>query len=106
MSKASIALFFVSALMTFPVSAACGFVQSGDTMTIIVGDNTSSCFSSSEFREAFKANIQAALGESDPVVTGQKKPFDHRTRNGNKLWSLAERHHQATTGGRYFGQGR
>jgi hypothetical protein len=106
MSKASIALFFVSILMTSSVLAACGFVQSGDTMTIVVGGNTSSCFSSSEFRVAFKANIQAALGESDAVVAGQKKPFDHRTRNGNKLWALAERQHQATAGGRYFGQGR
>lgn len=106
MSKASIALFLVSSLMSFPALAACGFVQSGDTMTIVVGGNTSSCFSSPEFREAFKANVQAALGENDPVVTGQKRPFDHRTRNGNKLWALAERHHQATAGGRYFGQGR
>jgi len=106
MPTSAIALFFISVLLPLSASAACGFAQSGDTMTIVIGENTSSCFSSSEFREAFKANIQAALGESDAVVSAQKKPFDHRTRNGNKLWALAERRHQATTGGRYFGQGR
>ncbi|RJF99821.1 hypothetical protein [Noviherbaspirillum saxi] len=105
MPKSTIALLATALLMPLAASAACGFVQSGDTMTIVVGEHATSCFSSAAFREAFKANVQAALGESDTVASEQKKPFDHRSRNGNKLWALAERQHQATGGG-YFGQGR
>lgn len=81
--------------------AECGFAQSDDTLTIVVGQGSKSCFSSEEFRTAFKAQITAALEGGSAPNAKQRKAFDDRNSSGRKLWSIAERRHQAGT---YFGQ--
>jgi hypothetical protein len=83
--------------------AECGFTRSGNAMTIVVGSNAK-CLSSATFREALKADIAVAL-EEDEAPVEHKRAYDDRTARAAKLWSIAERRHQAS-GGRYFGQKR
>lgn len=97
----------LSLLLLFPLTALaeCGFVQSGTTMTIVVGKSNSKCFSSEGFREAFKTSVAQALEEDRPPEAPPKKTFDERSPRGKKLWTIAERNYQATSPtGRYFGQ--
>lgn len=85
--------------------AECGFSHDSDTLTIVVGKGAQSCFSSEEFRSAFKAQVTAALeGGSAAVTTRQKRAFDDRNGSGRKLWSIAERQHQMSRMSSYFGQ--
>ena len=90
--------------------AECGFERSGNTMTIVVGKNGEKCLSSDGFRKAFKSDVAEALDEGEtqgPAKSPQKKSIDDRSANGRKLWTIAERQHQATkSGGRYLGQQR
>lgn len=87
--------------------AECGFSHDDDTLTIVVGKGSRSCFSSDQFRSAFKAQVTAALEGGDSTAgTRQKKAFDERNGSGRKLWSIAERQHQINTMNSYFGQRR
>lgn len=98
----------IAILMLLPsiACAECGFTRSGNAMTIIVGKDAK-CLSSGAFREAFKADIAAALEEEGVVATRERKrgAFDDRNARGSKLWAIAERRHQEA-GGSYFGQKR
>lgn len=84
--------------------AECGMDMTGATLTIVVGKSKDKCFSSG-FSETFKATVNEALEEEvEPVAVSRKRAFDERNARGRKLWSIAERQHQAGPGGRYFGQ--
>lgn len=84
--------------------AECGFTQSGNEMTIVVGKDPK-CLSSGQFREAFKSGVSQSTDPSDARSQTQKRAFDDRNARGAKLWTIAERQYQATNpGGRYFGQ--
>lgn len=98
-------------LLPLTASAECGFIRSDNTMTIVVGSKSNKCFTSESFREAFRADLVAsvkAMDEEDvPVEAQRRRPIDHRSPSGQKLWNLEERLHQATMPGtRYFGQKR
>lgn len=83
--------------------AECGFTQSGNEMTIVVGKDPK-CLSSGQFREAFKSGVSQSMGQAE-TQQAQKRAFDDRNTRGAKLWTIAERQHQATRpGGRYFGE--
>ena len=97
----------IALLMLLPsiAFAECGFTRSGNGMTIVVGKDPK-CLSSGAFREAFKANIAAALEEEEEVAAKERKrAYDDRNARGSKLWAIAERRHQEV-GGSYFGQKR
>lgn len=96
----------IAVLLLLPTIAfaECGFTRSGNAMTIVVGKNAK-CLSSGQFREALKADIAMALEEDEASAAEKKRAFDDRNKRGNKLWAIAERHHQEA-GGRYFGQKR
>lgn len=95
-------LLIAASLALAPAARAeCGFAQHDDTLTIVVGQGAKSCFSSDQFRSAFKAQVTAALEGGSAPNTKQKKAFDDRNSSGRKLWNIAERRHQAGT---YFGQ--
>ncbi|MEC4718926.1 hypothetical protein RY831_07195 [Noviherbaspirillum sp. CPCC 100848] len=95
-------LLIAASLALAPAARAeCGFAQNDDTLTIVVGQGAKSCFSSEEFRTAFKAQVTAALEGDSVPNTKKRKAFDDRNSTGRKLWSIAERRHQAGT---YFGQ--
>lgn len=99
-------LTLLSLLLFTPVIAfaECGFAHEDATMTIVVSKQAKSCFSSTSFREAFKASINAALNEDSVISEPSRKRFDDRSTRGEKLWTLAERRHQATMPtGRYYG---
>jgi hypothetical protein len=93
-------------LIPLIATAQCGFALDGATMTIVVGKDTNTCFSSDGFRKAFKADMSEALEQDDPRVRTGKKSIDDRNVRGTKLWAIAERNHQANPGGSYFGQKR
>ena len=84
--------------------AECGFTRDGNAMVIVVGTNAK-CLSSGKFREEFKADVMAALEESEAALA-QKRAYDDRAPRAAKLWAIAERQFQARSGGRYFGQTR
>jgi hypothetical protein len=102
----TITLLTAATLALAPTARAeCGFSHDSDTLTIVVGKGSQSCFSSDEFRTAFKAQVTAALeGGSAAGTARQKRAFDDRNGSGRKLWSLAERQHQMNRMGSYFGQ--
>lgn len=110
MSKHILTMFLL--LLPAIAFAECGFTRSGNTMTIVVSKNGESCLSSEGFRKAFKSDVAEALGDDDAAVGSsashqQKKAIDERSASGRKLWTIAERRHQATVPtGRYFGQQR
>ncbi|WP_151632075.1 hypothetical protein [Noviherbaspirillum aerium] len=95
-------LLTAAALVLAPAARAeCGIAHNEDTLTIVVGKRSPSCFSSDEFRAAFKAQISAALEGGGVPNPKQKKAFDDRNSSGSKLWRIAERRHQMNN---YFGQ--
>lgn len=99
-----LALFLLLAPLT--VTAQCGFVNSDEGMTIVVGKGDKRCFSSPEFRENFRNSLVAsvtAMEAEEARTAWQRRAFDARNATGEKLWRLAERQH-AASGGRYFGQ--
>lgn len=106
----------LSLLLFLPVLAwaNCGFSHEDDTMTIVVGSKTNKCFSSVTFRDAFRANLVAAVeamddGEARTVrdADSQQKRFDDRNARAAKLWTIAERRFQASSpSGRYYGERR
>ncbi|WP_194722885.1 hypothetical protein [Noviherbaspirillum malthae] len=83
-------IFLLTAAMLALAPAAraeCGFSHDSDTLTIVVGKGSQSCFSSDEFRTAFKAQVTAALegGGTASGTTRQKRAFDDRNGSGRKL---------------------
>jgi hypothetical protein len=107
MQKTILAILFLLPLTAF---AECGFTRSDNTMTIVVGSKSNKCFSSESFREAFKADLVAAvkaMDEDEVATAAQRRPIDQRSRSGQRLWQLEERLHQATMPpARYYGQRR
>ena len=103
-------LFLVPLLLSpLLASAECGFANSGDTITLVVGANTTSCFKSEAFRREFRASLVASVQAMDREESGngKKRAFDDRSSRSEKLWTLAERNYQSTSpSGRYFGQRR
>lgn len=103
--------FFLAPLLLSPLLACaeCGFANSGDTLTLVVGANTTSCFKSEAFRREFRASLVAsvqAMDREEPENV-RKRAFDDRNSRSQKLWTLAERNYQSTfPSGRYFGQKR
>ena len=100
----SLALFLLLAPLT--AVAQCGFSNSDEGMTIVIGKGDKRCFSSPEFRENFRNSLVAsvkAMETEEARIAWQRRAFDERNATGEKLWRLAERQH-AATGGRYFGQ--
>jgi hypothetical protein len=104
-------------LLPLAASAECGFVNGEQGMTIVVGSKSNRCFDSGTFREAFRDSLIASVREMDGDVVaatgaagnggGKRRPFDSRNARGNKLWTIAERNHQATLGtASYYGQRR
>jgi hypothetical protein len=107
-ARAEMMRFLALFLMLAPLTAAaqCGFVNSDEGMTIVVGKGDKRCFSSPEFRENFRSNLVAsvkAMEVEEARTAWQRRAFDERSATGEKLWKLAERKH-AAAGGRYFGQ--
>ncbi|HEY0844833.1 MAG TPA: hypothetical protein VGE12_05670 [Noviherbaspirillum sp.] len=96
-------LAFLTFLAPVFAFANCGLAVTGSTLTIVVGKNTDKCFGSADFSENFKSTVTDVLDESE-VVVARKRAYDERNSRGRKLWAIAERQHQAGTGGRYFGQ--
>jgi len=107
MPKFPTIFLLTAATLAFAPSARaeCGFSHDSDTLTIVVSKVSQSCFSSEQFRTAFEAQVTAALeGGGTEGTTRQKRAFDDRSGSGRKLWSLAERQHQMSRMGSYFGQ--
>ena len=98
--------YLIAILLLLPsiAFAECGFTRSGNAMTIVVGKDAK-CLSSGSFREALKNDIAVALAEDDEHAIERKRAFDDRNTRASKLWAIAERRHQETSG-RYFGQKR
>lgn len=92
-------------LLFIPVLAfaECGMAMTGATLTIVVGKSSSGKCFSSDFADTFKSTVTDALEESEVVVPARRRAFDERNARGAKLWSIAERQHQLSSG-RYFGQ--
>lgn len=104
MPKHLLALLF---LVPLAASAECGFLRSDDTMTIVVSKKASSCFSSTEFKDAFMSDLAEATDPGGARQRRRQKGIDERSASGERLWALEERVHQATVpDGRYFGQQR
>lgn len=105
MKKLTFALLL--SLLPLAASAECGFVTSGDGVAIIVGKGNNRCFQSAEFREAFRNNLIAAVEAMDTESVRQeriRKAYDDRNARTAKLWTIAEREHASSGGGRYWGQ--
>ena len=92
MPKQALAILLFVPLLA---SAKCSFLRTDNTMTIVVGKKANTCFSSEGFREAFKSDLVEAVNENPPQRPSQKKSIDDRRASSAKLWSLAERMHQA-----------
>lgn len=93
-------------LVPLATAAQCGLVPSSNGMAIVIGKGDKRCFSSPEFREAFRSNLIASvqtMNVEEVHIVRQKRAFDERNARAEKLWQLAERQH-AAKGGRYFGQ--
>ncbi|NEX63274.1 hypothetical protein [Noviherbaspirillum galbum] len=86
--------------------AECGFVSAEDGMTLVVSKDSNHCFKSEAFRSRFREQLSSAVKTMDAeaeLTERRRRAFDDRNRASQKLWSIAERQHQAS-GGRYFGQ--
>lgn len=87
------------------VLADCGFAMTGDGMTIVVGKSGASCLAGAGFREAFAAELKAALADDNGPAGRSRRSIDDRSASGARLWALEERRFQSThSGGRYYGQ--
>jgi len=73
LKQAAVVIFLAAPVLAL---AECGFVNSGNEMTIVVSRNANNkCFASENFREAFRSNLVASVN----AMEGNAPP-QHRAR--------------------------